>query len=45
MENCSKYKRQYFLPPVKCMDWAEKDYVDHAPICAAWICVTATRRW
>lgn len=32
MKNCSKYKRQYFLPPVKCMDWAEKDYVDHAPI-------------
>ena len=32
MENCSKYKRQYFLPPVRCMDWAEKDYVDHAPI-------------
>ena len=32
MKNCSKYTRQYFLPPVKCMDWAEKDYVDHAPI-------------
>ena len=32
MKNCSKYKRQYFLPPVKCMDRAEKDYVDHAPI-------------
>lgn len=32
MKNCSKYKRQYFLPPVKCLDWAEKDYVDHAPI-------------
>ena len=32
MENCSKYKRQYFLPPVKCFDWAEKDYVDHASI-------------
>ena len=32
MKNCGKYKRQYFLPPVKCMDWAEKDYVDHAPI-------------
>ena len=32
MKNCSKYKRQYFLPPVRCMDWAEKDYVDHAPI-------------
>ena len=32
MQNFSKYKRQYFLPPVKCMDWAEKDYVDHAPV-------------
>ena len=32
MKNCSKYKRQYFLPPVKCMKWAEKDYVDKAPI-------------
>lgn len=32
MKNSSKYKRQYFLPPVKCMDWAEKDYVDHAPV-------------
>ena len=28
MKNSSKYKRQYFLPPVKCMDWAEKDYVE-----------------
>lgn len=32
MKNSSKYKRQYFLPPVKCMDWAEKDYVDCAPV-------------
>ncbi len=32
MKNCGKYKRQYFLPPVKCIDWVEKDYVDHAPI-------------
>ena len=32
MKNCSKYKRQYFLPSVKCMKWAEKDYVDKAPI-------------
>ena len=32
MKNSSKYKRQYFLPPVKCMDWAEKDYVDHSPV-------------
>ena len=27
-----KYKRQYFLPPVKCMDWTEKDHVEKAPI-------------
>ncbi|WP_297776779.1 2-isopropylmalate synthase [Blautia sp.] len=32
MKNCRKYKRQYFLPPVTCMDWAEKDYVDKAPV-------------
>ncbi len=32
MKNSSKYKRQYFLPPVKCMDWAEKDYAEKAPI-------------
>ena len=32
MMNVSKYKRQYFLPPVKCMDWTEKDHVEKAPI-------------
>lgn len=32
MKNSRKYKRQYFLPPVTCMDWAEKDYVDKAPV-------------
>ena len=32
MMNCKKYTRQYFLPPYKCMKWAEKDYVDKAPI-------------
>lgn len=32
MKNVSKYQRQYFLPPVECMDWAKKDYVDKAPI-------------
>ncbi len=32
MMDCKKYKRQYFMPPVKCMKWAEKDYVDHAPV-------------
>ena len=32
MKNVTKYKRQYFMPPVKCMKWAEKEYVDKAPI-------------
>ena len=32
MKNCSKYKRQYFTPPVTCMKWAEKEYVDKAPV-------------
>ena len=45
MMNYRKYQRQYFLPPYPCMKWAEKDYVDKAPYGAAWICVTATRRW
>ena len=27
-----KYTRQYFMPPERCMDWAEKDYIDHAPV-------------
>lgn len=30
--NYCKYKRQYFLPPIKCMDWIEKDYVEKAPV-------------
>ena len=32
MMNHNKYRRQYFLPPYKCMKWAEKDYVDKAPV-------------
>ena len=28
----SKDKRQYYMPPVKCMKWAEKEYVEKAPI-------------
>ena len=28
----SKYKRQYYMPPVKCMKWVEKEYVEKAPI-------------
>lgn len=32
MKNCKKYARRYFMPPEKCLDWAEKEYIDHAPI-------------
>ena len=32
MMNYKKYVRQYFMPPVKCMKWTEKEYVDKAPI-------------
>ena len=32
MMNAGKYKRQYHMPPIKCMKWAEKEYVDRAPI-------------
>ena len=30
--NYKKYTRQYFMPPERCMDWVEKEYVDHAPV-------------
>ncbi len=30
--NHNKYKRQYYMPPTKCLDWTEKEYVDKAPI-------------
>ena len=32
MKNVTKYQRQYYMPPMKCMKWAEKEYVDKAPI-------------
>ena len=27
-----KYKRQYYMPPVECLDWVKKDHVEKAPI-------------
>ncbi len=36
MKNAEKYSRGYYMPPVKCMKWAEKEYVDRAP---AWCSV------
>ena len=32
MKNVIKYKKQYFMPPEVCMDWAKKDSADKAPV-------------
>ncbi|MCD8155755.1 MAG: 2-isopropylmalate synthase [Clostridiales bacterium] len=32
MMDAKKYRRQYYMPPVKCMKWAEKDAIDKAPV-------------
>ena len=32
MKNAEKYARCYFMPPVPCMKWAQKEYIDKAPI-------------
>ncbi len=32
MMNAKKYQRQYFMPPVPCMKWAQKEYVDKPPV-------------
>ena len=32
MKNFQKYTKQYYMPPVRCMDWAEKDSVERAPV-------------
>ena len=32
MMNVKKYQKQYYMPPVRCMKWAEKEYVEKAPI-------------
>ncbi len=36
MFDYKQYKRGYFMPPVECMDWVKKEYVDKAP---AWCSV------
>ncbi len=32
MKNHQKYQRGYFMPPVSTMKWAQKEYIDRAPI-------------
>ncbi len=32
MKNYEKYSKQYFMPPEKCMDWAQKDSIEKPPI-------------
>lgn len=31
MKNHQKYKRGYFMPPISSMNWATKEYIEHAP--------------
>ena len=44
MKNYEKYERAYFMPPEACYDWVKKDYIDHPPVCAVWICEMEIRR-
>lgn len=30
--NYNKYERGYYMPPVQCLDWTKKEYIDTAPI-------------
>ncbi len=32
MFDYKKYKKQYFMPPVECLDWAKKDCIEKAPV-------------
>lgn len=32
MFDYKQYRRGYYLPPVECLDWTKKEYVDKAPI-------------
>ena len=32
MQYVNNYQRQYFMPPVTCMEWAKKDHIEKAPI-------------
>ncbi len=32
MFDYNQYKRNYFMPPEVCMDWAKKEYVEQAPV-------------
>ena len=32
MKGYNKYFRGYFMPPVECLDWTKKEYIEKAPI-------------
>ena len=32
MKNFNHYRRGYYMPPVQCTNWVNKEYVDKAPI-------------
>ena len=37
MKNYQNYKRGYYMPPVQCTDWVNKEYIDKHLSGAAWI--------
>ncbi|MFO2550802.1 2-isopropylmalate synthase [Alicyclobacillus cycloheptanicus] len=32
MQNCDKYAREYFMPPVTSLKWTQKEYITEAPM-------------
>ncbi|MCD8095279.1 MAG: 2-isopropylmalate synthase [Ruminococcus sp.] len=32
MKNAAKYSRGYYMPPVECMKWTKKEYIDKPPM-------------
>lgn len=32
MKNSEKYSRGYFMPPVECLKWTKKEYIDRPPV-------------
>ena len=40
MKNYQNYKRGYYMPPVQCTDWVNKEYIDKAPISVSYTHLT-----
>ena len=36
MMDCTKYEKQYFMPPTPTFDWVKKEKIEKAPIWPSW---------